>query len=296
MAADRPAIDTDLVRRLLAAQAPDLAGQPIAPVKQAGTDYSIFRLGDALAVRLPSHEGAVPRIASEHRWLPRLAPGLPLAIPRPMMLGVAGEGYPWPWMIQDWLKGDTALARPPADLRSMATDLGRFLAALHRIDATGMPPGGAHNHLRGLPLAARDPRMRTHIEKAPEHGVEPGMVARMWEEALAVPPWGGPAVFVHGDLQPANLLVREGRLAGVIDFGLMGAGDPAIDLMPAWMFFRGESRAAFREAVGLDDATWRRGRGWALSIGLFGVIFYAGRNRDLVRIYRTMLDAALAGA
>jgi aminoglycoside phosphotransferase (APT) family kinase protein len=288
-------VDTDvsLVRRLLGAQFPHWADLPIEPVPSAGTDNAIYRLGDEMAVRLPRIHWAVGLVGKEQRWLPALAPHLPLAIPIPLAMGSPAEGYPWHWSVYRWLEGENATVARIADLREAAKDLAQFLAALQRIDPTGGPPAGPQNFSRGVPLAMRDAPTRAAI--AALHGkVDAGAATAAWEAALRSPVWDGPPAWLHGDLYPSNLLVARGRLSAVIDFGCLGVGDPACDLAPAWMLFSGESREAFRAALGVDHATWARGRGWALSLGLMALPYYWETNPVLVASARRAIDQVLA--
>jgi aminoglycoside phosphotransferase (APT) family kinase protein len=274
------ATDASLVRRLLAAQFPDWADLPIERVPSAGTDNAIYRLGDDMAVRLPRIEWADGQVEREHEWLPRLAPHLPLAIPYQLAMGGPAEGYPWRWAVYRWLEGDNATHDRIADLGQAATDLAHFIAALQRIDPTDGP---RERRSRGVPLAERDGATREAI--AALHGVlDTDAATSQWEEALRAPVWPGPGVWLHGDLNEGNLLARDGRLHAVIDFGTMAVGDPACDLMVAWTLLTAETREVFRAALPLDDATWVRGRGWALSWALIVLPYYTKTNPGLCRI------------
>jgi aminoglycoside phosphotransferase (APT) family kinase protein len=288
-------VDTSvsLVARLLAAQFPQWADLPIEPVRSAGTDNALYRLGDDMVVRLPRIHWAIGQADKEHRWLPRLAPFLPLAIPVPLAKGDPGAGYPWHWSVYRWLEGENATIERIADLRQAATDLAQFVAALQRIDAMGGPPPGLHNSSRGVPLAMRDAQTRAAI--ATLDGVlDAGAVTAAWEAALRAPAWRGPPVWIHGDLQSGNLLAQQGRLSGVIDFGCLGVGDPACDVMAAWVFLSADTRDVFRAVLQVDDATWARGRGWALSFGLIALPYYQSTNPVLAGIARRAIDEALA--
>jgi aminoglycoside phosphotransferase (APT) family kinase protein len=254
-------IDVDLVRRLIAAQFPAWAGLTVTRLA-IGNDNRSFRLGDALLVRLPSAERYAPQAEKERRWLPYLARRLPLQIPAPLAIGEPSEGYPWCWQVLRWIEGDTASAAPVAYLTQFALDLAGFLAALQRIDAVGGPAAGPHSFWRGGPLATYDGETRAAIA-ALAGRIDALAATAMWEAALAAR-WGGPPVWFHGDIAPGNLIVRDGRLAAVIDFGCCGVGDPACDLVIAWTYLDSPARAAFRAALPLDDATWARARGWAL--------------------------------
>ncbi len=251
-----------LVRRLVAAQFPRWAALPIRPVELDGTDNTTFRLGADMSVRLPSAGWYVAQVEKEHRWLPRLAPLLPLPIPVPLAQGVPGEGYPWPWSIYRWLGGEVATVAPITDLSQFATALAQFLTALQRIDPSGGPPPGLHNFYRGGPLTIYDAETRQTIA-ALDGQINAAAMTAVWETALAAT-WIGPPVWIHGDVAAGNLLVQAGRLSAVIDFGVVGVGDPACDLTIAWTFLSGASREAFRAGVPVDAATWARARGWAL--------------------------------
>ena len=229
----------------------------------------------------------------EQQWLPRLAPHLPLAIPVPLAKGTPGEGYPWYWSVYRWLEGENATIERIANPDQVAHDLADFIAALQRIDPTGGPPPGPHNFFRGEPLSLRDAETRAAI--APLDGMlDTDAATAAWEASLQTPAWDGPPVWIHGDLQSGNLLVQQGRLSAVIDFGGLGVGDPACDLMVAWNLLSAETRDIFRAALPVDDATWARGRGWAMSMGLIALPYYQNTNPVLASIARRSIDEALA--
>lgn len=288
-------VDTDvsLVDRLLAAQFPQWADLPIEPVRSAGTDNAIYRLGDDMVVRLPRIPGATGQVDKEHQWLPRLAPLLPLAIPVPLAKGTPGEGYPWNWSVYRWLEGENATIERITDPGQAATDLAQFIAALQQIDPTDGPPPGPHNFSRGEPLVMRDTRTRAAIATL-DGTLDADAVTAAWEAALQAPAWHDPPVWIHGDLQSGNLLVQQGRFSAVIDFGCLGVGDPACDLIVAWNLLSAETRHVFRAALLVDDATWARGRGWALSVGLIALPYYQSTNPVLAAISRRAIDEALA--
>jgi aminoglycoside phosphotransferase (APT) family kinase protein len=288
-------VDTDvaLVGRLLAAQFPHWAGLPIEPVPSAGTDNALYRLGADMAVRLPRIHWATAQVDKEHRWLPRLAPFLPLAIPVPLAKGTPGAGYPWHWSVYRWLDGENATIERLADPRQAATALAQFIVALQRIDPTGGPPPGPHNSFRGVPLAMRDTPTRAAIADL-GGTLDAAAVTAAWEAALQAPTWPGPHVWIHGDLQSGNLLAVQGGLSAVIDFGCLGVGDPACDLIVAWNLLSAETRDVFRAALPVDNATWARGRGWALSVGLIALPYYQSTNPVLAGIARYAIDEVLA--
>ena len=287
------AVGDDLVRRLVAAQFPEWADLPLRRVASSGTDHALYRLGDALSVRLPRVDWAIGQVAKEYEWLPRLAPALPLAVPVPVAKGEPADGYAFEWGVYGWLDGDNAAVAPVADPVDAAVRLGRFVAALHAVDPAGGPAPGAHNFSRGVPLAARDERVRENAALLDgDYGTATLLAA--WERCLAAPAWDAPGVWVHGDLHATNLLVADGTLTAVIDFGGMAVGDPAVDVMPAFAYLPPEARDAFRAEVAVDDATWLRGQGWALSMGINALPYYRHTNPDAVALSHRCIEAVLA--
>jgi aminoglycoside phosphotransferase (APT) family kinase protein len=262
MTVERLEIGAELVSRLVAGQFPRWRDLPVRPVSKAGWDNATFRLGEEMAVRLPSAERYAPQVEKEQTWLPRLAPGLPLPIPTPLAFGAPAEGYPFCWSVVRWLPGETAEATPPIDLPRFAADLARFLAALHAIDASDGPAAGPHSFFRGGPLATYDAQTRRAVTKL-EDEIDAKACLDVWGSALAAS-WSGPPVWVHGDFAATNLLVDDGRLSGVIDFGCSAVGDPACDLAIAWTLLDDAAREVFRNDLPLDAGTWARGRGWTL--------------------------------
>ncbi|MDM9381344.1 aminoglycoside phosphotransferase family protein [Chlorogloeopsis sp. ULAP01] len=292
MHVDEVDTNTSLVSRLLASQFPQWADLPIEPVQSAGTDNAVYRLGNDMAVRLPRIHWAIAQVEKEHHWLPRLASFLPLTIPIPLAKGEPSEGYPWQWSVYRWLEGESATMECIANPRQAATDLAQFIADLQRIDTTGGPLA-VDNNLRGIPLAMRDTYTREAIA-ALDGMIDTDAAIIVWEDALQAPEWDRAPVWFHGDLLPGNLLVEGGRLSAVIDFGGLGVGDPACDLMIAWGLFSGESRDVFRVALGIDDATWARGRGHALSQAVIFIPYYLNTNPVGVSNARRTINAVLA--
>ncbi len=292
MHADEVDIDAALARRLLVEQFPQWADLPIKRVELDGWDNRTFRLGSDMAVRLPSAEAYAAQVEKEHRWLPRLAPLLPLPIPVPLAMGMPAESFPWHWSVYRWLDGEVATIGGIDDLPLFATTLGRFLDVLQHIDPADGPPPGRHNFFRGGPLTTYDAQTRDTI--AALHGkIDAHAATAVWEAALAAT-WHDAPVWVHGDVAPSNLLVREGQLSAVIDFGCSGVGDPACDLVIAWTVFSGESREEFRAALPLDAATWARGRGWALWKALITLAQHMNTNPIEAGKARRVIDEVLA--
>ena len=282
--------DRSLVRRLLAAQFPQWAELPVTPVSSYGTDHAIYRLGDDLVARLPRIGWAAQQPVKEAEWLPRLAPHLPLAVPTPVALGRPGEGYPFTWAVHEWLPGQDA-SGGLVDLEQAAVDLAGFITALRAVDTTGAPP--RRPGTRGGPLAERDDGVRQAVDALGDR-VDGAAALRSWEQSLAVPAWDRAEVWVHGDLLPGNLLVDDGRLSAVIDYGGLNVGDPACDLQPAWNLFSGVSRRTFLEELGADGAMRLRGRGSALSQALIALPYYWHTNPGIVRQALHALELVLA--
>lgn len=287
-----PTIDAALVRRLIAAQFPQWAGLDIAPLLPGGWDNRTFHLGQDMTVRLPSAASYALQVEKEQVFLPKLAPHLPLPIPVPLARGVSGEGYPWPWSVYRWLPGETAADERIGDLTIFAEDLARFLVALREVDASGGPLPGAHNFFRGGPPAHYDAETRRALA-ALEGRIDTEAARKVWEAALSAD-WQGAPVWFHGDISWGNLLVEDGRLSAVIDFGTSGIGDPACDLAIAWTLFRGESREVFRAGMGLDAGTWARGRGWTLWKALIVYAGLPGTNSAEAEKSRKVIEEVLA--
>src|SRR5262245_25327388 len=285
------AIDIALVRALLQEQHPDLAELSLVDAGE-GWDNRTFRLGEELAVRLPRRAASAPLIEHEQRWLSILAPCLPLPVPTAIRVGRAGCGFPWSWSVTRWLRGKTALVSPPVDEHAAAVDLARFLRALHR----PAPHYAPRNPWRGVALDARDELFRDHLG-AIAGRVDEGAVVETWDRLRATAAWADAAVWIHGDLHPGNLLVCDGRLSGVLDFGDLTAGDPATDLSVAWMLLREPARSRFHELTcvadgWLDADTWTRARGWALALGVADLANMAADDR-FASIAAATFNAAL---
>ena len=255
-------IDKNLVHRLISIQFPQWKELPISPVKVGGWDNRTFHLGKEMLVRMPSAAIYANQVKKEQQWLPRLAPFLPLKIPRPLAMGKPGEGYPWDWSIYRWLEGNSASTSKITDMNDFATALAEFLIAFESIDATGGPLPGPENFYRGGALAFYDGET-CDILVTLKDKIDTKTVTAVWEEALATT-WHDSPVWIHGDISPDNLLVEEGRLTAVIDFGQLAIGDPACDLSITWTFFKGESREVFRTLLKFDSSIWARARGWTL--------------------------------
>lgn len=294
MHADEVAIDADLVERLLVSQFPEWADLPVEPVQSWGTDNAIYRLGGDMVMRLPRRERTSARLEKELRWLPRLAPSLPVAVPLPLAEGKPADGYPFPWAVYRWLPGDTANAEQIGDPNQFAADLAQFIVALQRVDSDGGPTPGQHNFFRGVPLAARDDATRAAIDMLGD-SIDGRAATTAWEAALRAPQWLGRGVWIHGDLDASNLVVERGRLRAVIDFGGLGVGDPACDVMVAWKVLPAEARGGFRAALSIDEATWTRARGWALSQAMIALSSYTlETNPVLVRASHRWATEVLA--
>ncbi len=275
-------VTADVVRQLLAEQHADLGDLTLTLVAN-GWDNAIFRLGDELLVRLPRRQLAADLVVNEQRWLPELAPALPLPVPAPLRVGrpSATAGYPWSWSVCRWFDGDVAADVMLTDPAAEARRLGAFVAALHH-PAPADAPG---NPFRGQPIAELDARVRQNVAALGHE--RSGEVLARWDDLVETPPWNGPDVWLHGDLHSANVVVTDGSVSAVLDFGDLTASDPAVDLAIGWMLFDVPQRNAFRAAASagpfpVDDATWRRGEAWALHFALL----YLANSADNPRFTR----------
>ena len=269
-------IDSSLVRHLLADQFPQWASLPVRPVEIDGHDNRTFRLGEEMGVRMPSAARYAAHVSVEHQWLPVLGVGLPLPIPIPLEKGKPGPGYPWPWTVSTWIPGDNASIGSIADPEQFARDLAGFLTALQAIDATTASKPGEHNFFRGGALSVYDSEARECLDLLRD-GVDTAAASSVWDSALESR-WENEPVWIHGDVAEGNLLVQDGRLCAVIDFGQLAAGDPACDLTIAWTLFSGPSREAFRSNLDMDEATWARARGWGLWKAMLELRAHRGNN------------------
>ncbi len=282
-----PPPDVALVRALLQEQHPDLAGLPITGMRQ-GWDNTLFRLGTELCVRLPHRQLAAELIEHEIRWLPELSPRLPLPVPAPLRVGGPAFGYPWRWTICSWIDGASALAVAPDGDDAAAEELGRFLRALHQ----PAPAPAPSNPFRGVPLARRDAGVRSQAPAAAGF-VDSARLVDRWEQLVAEPRYPGPPLWVHGDVHPGNLIVRDGRLAGVVDFGDLCAGDPAVDFAVGWMMFDLRGRTILRRYCDADPSAWQRAQGWAIAIGL-ALVSQSPSESEFAELGRRTLLAAVA--
>jgi aminoglycoside phosphotransferase (APT) family kinase protein len=290
---ERVTVHTGQVRRLIADQFPRWAGLPVRPVAQGGWDNFTFHLGDTMVTRLPSASEYALAVGKEQRWLPVLAPQLPLPVPVPLAEGRPGLDYPFPWSVNPWLPGEPASTERIPDAVPFALDLAGFVAALRSVDTEGGPQPGKHNWFRGATLRTYDAQARRALAALAGHlDVDPAR--EIWQTALAAP-WDGVDVWFHGDLAPGNLLLDDGKLAAVIDFGTCGVGDPSCDLAIAWTLLTADGRQAFREHLSIDEATWARGRGWALWKTLVACAQTVGRTGEEAANARRVLGEIFCG-
>jgi len=260
-------VSADLVEKLVHAQHPDLITGVIREMSP-GFDNSIWRLGEKLVVRLPRRQIAVALIENEQRWLPELARRLPLMVPTPIRVGRPNEDFPWPWTIAKWIEGTPGNEVDPSVLTSAARPLGGFFRALHH-DA---PEDAPTNEFRSVALLSHEAAFQGRLDQI-DAAIHRDEILAIWRAALNAPPWVGARQWIHGDPHPANLIFREDRLVGVIDFGDMCAGDPATDLAGGLLSLPYESLDEFFRAYGtLGDAMLRRTLGWAVHFGLMFVL------------------------
>jgi aminoglycoside phosphotransferase (APT) family kinase protein len=279
--------DADLVRRLLREQHPQWADLPIERVPSAGTDNAMYRLGDELVARLPRIDWAVGNVAKEQRWLPVLAPQLPLAVPVPVAQGAPTEEFPYPWGVAQWLPGHMATLDGLDDADEAARELARFVRSLRAVDATGGP-----HHARGRSIRSGDRLVRDGIAGL-DGEVDGDALLAVWAEAIGAPEHDGPPTWFHGDLSYLNVLETDGRVSGIIDWGTCGVGDPAIDMIVAWSLLPAGARDVYREELGVGDAEWARGKGWVVT-GVFGIPYYRHTNPVLVADKVHAINAVLS--
>jgi len=282
---DEIAIELGVVRALVDRDLPEAAQLPLVRLGASGSSNALFRLGDALVVRLPRQPGGGDTVAKEARWLPYVGAGLPVSVPAAEHVGEPGFSYPERWSVVRWLDGWHPEPVPPGagadpSLVDLARDLAEVVVAMRSVpvsDEALRDP--ALRWYRGEPLVARDADTRLSVEECraiPGLGIDLDAALAVWDAAMRLPGAGvaeGPRWY-HGDLAAENLLVRQGRLAAVLDFGGLAVGDPTVDLMVAWEVLDAPARSVFRTALGVDDGTWERGRAWALSLALMTFPYY----------------------
>jgi len=292
MHVDEILTDPSMVRRLVEHQFPEWAELDVTPVPSSGTDNALYRLGDEMVVRMPRRPGMEGVIEREQRWLPRLAPYLPVEIPTPLGIGQPAEGYPYAWSVYRWIDGVNPTVGNIPDPHGLAREIAGFVRAMQQVDLPDGPP-------TGKTLAERDAQVRLDIQALRDE-IDVDAVTTVWEEALALPGREGGPVWVHSDVAPGNLLLKGGHLHAVIDFSAVGVGDPSIDMQVAWNLLPAEARLTFREALGVDDPTWYRARARALAQALVQIPYYKHTNIPLAtnarHVIREVLTEARRGA
>lgn len=294
---DEIPVDEATVRDLLRAQCPRWAALPLSPAG-AGTDNTMFRLGDDLLVRVPRTAGTAGSLRKERAWLPRLAPLLPRPVPTPVHAGTPTAAFPLPWSVYRWIDGHAPAAGTVADWAAFGADLAAFVGDLHRADLSGATRAGDLAGYRGGDLRACDGWVReafADCRRAGGSDLDVASLHRCWSAALALPDPAGPHVWLHGDLKPSNLLVRDGALHAVIDFGGLCVGFGDAEHAPVWDL-PARARRAYWDAAGLDDATWTRARAWAVAVAAAGISYYGHTWPAFVAACRARLRRILADA
>lgn len=282
-----------VVASLVASQFPQWRDLPVRAVTSHGTVNALFRLGEEIVLRFPLQPSLDPKLrdelTGEQENARRLAASSPVQVPVPLALGEPGEGYGGPWAAYRWIPGDTATPAGAGASVAFARDLAGFVTALRGMDTGGR---GWDGRGRGGPLQSKDEYVRSALAES-GHLTDTARIAALWDRCLALPPPDGPDVWIHADLMPGNLLVRDGRLAGVIDVETACVGDPAVDLMPVWNLLSGGAREAYRSALAADDVTWERGRGWAILQAIVALPYYVTTNPVMAGTARHTLRAVL---
>lgn len=281
----------ELAQSLIDRQFPVWSYLPLKKIDSAGTDNSVYRLGDEMAVRFPVSVSAAEQITKEHSWLPKLS-SFAVAIPVIIGAGQPATEFPFPWSVVNWIDGKDAVSENVSDWLKMAEDLGQFVSVLRGQNTLGAPTAGKHNGYRGTALVNLDQVARYAMNDL-EDIFDKACLLKIWEQALGIEPWAGAPVWIHGDIHAANIIVRNGSLAGIIDFGLMGVGDPACDLALAWSLLPTHARDVFRAAANVNEPTWQRGKGWGLYIGVIALSYYRERNAILSGIAETAISAVI---
>jgi len=288
---DQVDVDIDIVRGLLSEQRPDLAELPITPVVSTGTVNALFRLGDDLVARLPLREHWEAGIDREWRWIPWLSSRVTsIGLPDPVFKGIANDAFPFTWSIYRWIEGAPYDDDLIDDEAGAARTLARFVSELRALEITPAAPTGGRD-----PLADLDQDTREGIANAGSV-IDASAAMTVWDQALRTAPWDGAPVWIHGDLLRPNLIAHAGRLVAVIDYGHIGVGDPATDLIPAWAVFGPTGRAVFRERLDPDDATWARGRGIALHQAAMIIPYYTETNPGFAELARRTIEQILDDA
>ena len=253
-----------LARNLIAGQFPEYAHLPITSVEKQGHDNRTYRLGNDMLIRMPTAESYALKVPKEQALLPQLAPHLTVHIPVPIQMGVPSKEYPYLFSLYKWLEGKSLnlLVLDESSLEQLAFDLGKFLKELQSIKSVDGPPPGQHNWWRGDHPSVYDKGTREQIAKLSSL-IEEDKALNLWERACKTK-WNNLPVWIHGDFAVGNILLKEGRLSAIIDFGGMGLGDPACDLVIAWTFLKGKARHIFIKEMQLDEETWLRAKAWAL--------------------------------
>jgi aminoglycoside phosphotransferase (APT) family kinase protein len=283
-------VDTALVQSLLKEQCPQWADLELNPILSSGTDNALFRLGNKYVVRIPRIEWSPGSVSSgvnkEYLWVPQLAQHLKIPISEPVFRGKSNEAYPWPWSITKWNNGHNPDFEKENEYDKLAVDLAYFLNELHSIK---LPEVGPLSR-RGIPLKELDSETKGAL-KALDDDMDTKPLTLLWEKLSHTPHWDKSPVWMHGDLLPGNILIQNNRLSAVIDFADVGLGDPACDLIVAWSLLNANSRAIFRNhLVNIDEHTWQRGKGWALSIAVIILPYYKNTNPVLTSVARRVIE------
>jgi len=283
-------IDELLVHALLKNQCPHWANLPLKTILSSGTDNALFRLGNEYVVRLPRIDWATESINKEYEWIPKIAEFMKTPLSEPVFKGRPDKSYPWSWIVAKWNEGHNPHYEHENEYELLAKDLACFLNELHGI---GLPKGPSSR--RGISLKERDVETQKAIGEL-ERDIDVSSVTSLWNQLSNTPSWNKEPVWVHGDFLPGNILVQNNRLSAVIDFSDVGIGDPACDLIIAWSLFKPHSIKIFRNNLEhIDNDTWERGRGWALSIALIMLPYYKYSNPTLASLARQMIENVLGG-
>lgn len=286
-------ITADLAHKLIAEQFPEYAHLPIVSVKKQGHDNRTYRLGSNMLIRMPTADSYALKVPIEQEILPQLASYLTVRIPAPIRMGAATHDYPYPFSIYKWLEGTSInlLVLDNVYLEKLAFDIANFLKELQSIDCVDGPTPGQHNWWRGDHASVYDKGAREQILKL-SNTIDANKAINIWEQASKTK-WNKPPVWIHGDFYVGNMLIKDGKLSAIIDFGGMGLGDPACDLVIAWAYLEGKAREIFIQEMALDNDTWLRAKAWALWKATYELCIISDQNSPEFNIQKRIIEDIL---
>ena len=286
-------MNISIAENLIKQQFSPIENLSVKPAQATGSDNFIFRVGNDLLIRLPRHASSESQLKKEIKWLPLLSEVLPVSIPQIYFKGSPAPEFPFQWGIFKWIDGSIYDPLLFENTDHIVNTMVHFIHALWKADPSNGPEYGEHNNFRGQPLAERDKQTTEAIKTLP-HFYKQETLTSLWNTACTMNVWNKPYIWVHGDLHWGNILTKNDNLSGIIDFGSLGLGDPAVDVMCAWILFSPEKRRLFKQKINVDTPTWTRGMGWALSFAAIALPYYLPKKHILADIASFTLDNIMA--